>query len=183
MPDEDRQPSQDEDLPRPKLRLGEIRPVYRPGPATGPVDANGPSHEVEDSRPPRAKPSAYLPGRFQRMAPWLLFLVLGAATGLLRYGAYYPPATDLLRIYGPYAAGALHVVITVLAFQDTIFSGMLCLVIPGYSLYYLFAVTDRHLLRAAAAGLLVGIAEDSLVFYQDLALSIHHTVASWIAGH
>jgi len=43
----------------------------------------------------------------------------------------------------------LYVVILLRAMKDQVFHGILCLVLPPYALYYLFAVSDEFLLRAA----------------------------------
>jgi hypothetical protein len=112
---------------------------------------------------------------------WVVFLVLGAGMWFLRYGGGLEGANLKLFItYAPYVLLAIHVILVLLAFQDTVYQGILCLLIPVYTFYWLFIVVDFFFLRAVIAGLLVGIGQDSIAFYQALLLSTADTVKTWI---
>ena len=114
---------------------------------------------------------------------WLLFLALGGALGFLRYSKYLQPQhLEMIVKYGPYAVILLHIAVTLTAFQDTVFQGILCILIPFYSLYYLFLVTDAFYLRAAGAGLLVGVGVDSAIFFQLHAQELIAKGNAWIAS-
>jgi hypothetical protein len=69
-----------------------------------------------------------------------------------------------------------------MAFSDTVFQGILCLLVPFYSYYYLFFISDAFMVRAVAGGLLVGIAQDSMFVFQREAIRIITTVNDWIAA-
>jgi hypothetical protein len=114
---------------------------------------------------------------------WVLFIVLGTAMGFLRYGGILPPQHfQMLTEYGPYVVLFVHAVVVLIAFKDGIFQGILCLLIPMYSFYYLFMVTDQFYFRAIVAGLLVGIGIDSAVFFQGKFLQLAEEVRRWIAS-
>jgi ribosomal protein S27E len=93
-----------------------------------------------------------------------LFLVLGGGMGYLRYGGGLRP--DYLALsaeYGWIAVLAFHVIVVLKAMTDSMMQGILCLLVPGYSLFYIFAVSDDFYLRAVFGGLLVGLGQDAAV--------------------
>lgn len=146
------------------------------------------------SAPPQPSPlSAVPPARRQRrkkpwrishhIVAWVLFLGLGAGMWTLRYGGYLPtPYLQTLQEYAPVVILAFHVLIVLKAFQDSLFQGILCLLVPGYSLVYLFFINDDFYGRAVFAGLLVGMAEDSLLYGQDKLGAMYDAITAWLAG-
>lgn len=114
---------------------------------------------------------------------WVCFLVLAAAMASIRFLNILPPVyVDMMKVYGPYVAAILHIIVLLMAFKDTIFQGILCLLIPGYSVFYLFLVSDNFWARALIGGLLVGIGFDSAVFYQGVAADVYRSVTDYIAS-
>ncbi len=114
---------------------------------------------------------------------WVCFLLLALLMASIRFLNILPSDyTELLKTYGPYAALGMHVVIVLMAFKDTVFQGILCLLIPGYSVFYLFFVSDNFWTRALFGGLLVGIGLDSALFYKEVAADIYRTVSNYIAS-
>ncbi len=95
------------------------------------------------------------------MASAVIFVILAGVSGGLRYGNFVPSIVDLISVYGPWAVIAMHVTIILKAFKDNLFSGVLCLLVPGYSFYYLFFSGDDFYTRAVFGGILVGIGYDS----------------------
>ncbi len=121
---------------------------------------------------PEAKTKA---GVNHAVLAFILFLILGGAMGYLRYGHVLPQnILDYSVQYSWIAVLVLHFIIVIKAMADSIMQGILCLLVPGYSLYYLFGVTDEFYLRAIVAGLLVGIGQDAA-----LQLKEH---AGWLAS-
>lgn len=115
------------------------------------------------------------------LMPWVVFVVLGGAMYWLRYrGALSAPQLEMMKEYGPYLFLASHVVITLAAFKDQVFNGILCLLLPPYPYYYLFLVCDWFYLRAVLAAIYVGIGWDSLVFLNEHSKFIIDAVNSWI---
>ena len=112
---------------------------------------------------------------------WLTFLCIGGIMGFVRYsGIADPTYTAMLQVYGPYVVVIFHIVIVLAAFQDSAFQGILCLVIPLYSLYYLFVISDEFYLRAILAGILVGVGQDTAIFFQREGGDIIASVGGWI---
>ncbi len=96
----------------------------------------------------------------QPLLALLVFLLVGGISGFLRYGGILPP--DLLGLVLPHAwMGVLflHIVITIKALSSDMMQGILCIVIPGWSLIYL-VLSDQFFLKAIILGILVGIGED-----------------------
>ncbi len=115
------------------------------------------------------------------LVSWLVFVLLGAGMWMLRYGDVLDARyLNLLIEYGPWSVLIIHGALVLMAFQDNIFQGILTLLIPGYSLYWLFAVCDFFLVRAIVAGLMVGIGQDSAAFYQHHFNEIVMIVRRWI---
>ena len=117
----------------------------------------------------------------------ITFVIVGGLCGLLRYSNVLGPSSvELIKQYGPYLMLGIHAFIFFYACKESIFTGLLCLVAPGYGLYYTFFVSDSFYARAVIGGLLVGIGVDSAGFYFDLFgqacewvdYTLHHTATS-----
>jgi hypothetical protein len=114
---------------------------------------------------------------------WALFAALAALAAWLRYGGGLPPAAlQHLGIYAVYVALALHVIVILKAFEDSVFRGILCLLIPFYSLYYILAVSDAVYLRAVVGGLLVVIGQDAAIVLNERFTHAVAFVHAWIAS-
>lgn len=120
----------------------------------------------------------------QGVLTWAVFLVVGGLMGAIKYGGILQPdyglVEGMLADYGWIIIVAFYLLILLSAFRDTMFQGMLCLLIPPYTFYYLFMVSDDFYMRAVFGGLLVGIGEDAArVFGQQLTL-LYAIVDQWI---
>jgi len=114
---------------------------------------------------------------------WICFLVLALIMASIRFLNVLPPTyQEMLKLYAPYIAAFMHITVLLMAFKDTIFQGILCLLIPGYSVFYIFLVSDNFWARALIAGLLVGIGFDSAIFYQGVAADVYRSVTDYIAS-
>lgn len=114
---------------------------------------------------------------------WLVFVVFGGIMGFLRYGKVLPGAyLSMLKTYGPWVVLGVYVCLVLFAFKDTVYQGILCVLVPLYAFYYLFMLSDAFLVRALVAGLLVGVGQDSAIFYQDHLTQIVDAVRRWIAS-
>ena len=84
--------------------------------------------------------------------------------GYLRYGGGLPPEyLALAAEYSWIVFMAFHIIVVLKAMTDGMMQGILCLLVPGYSLFYIFAVSDDFYLRAVFGGLLIGIGQDSAI--------------------
>jgi len=111
-----------------------------------------------------------------------LFLVLGGTMGWLRYGGGLPPQyLALATKYGWIAVMTFHIIIVLKAMTDGMMQGILCLLVPGYSLFYLFAISDDFYLRAVFGGLLVGLGQDAAVKLNMYAAQIAEVAHGFIA--
>lgn len=114
---------------------------------------------------------------------WLVFVIVASVCGFLRYGGVIPDATIReAAIYQALTLLVFHIVITLKAFQDSVFQGVLCILIPPYSIYYLFSASDDFMLRATIAGLLVGIGQDAGILFHEWSINVIDTVNEWIAS-
>jgi hypothetical protein len=112
---------------------------------------------------------------------WIIFIVLGGIAGFFRYGGGFSGAEKLfLEQYGVFLLLAVHIFIVLKAFKDSIFSGVLSLLVPFYSLYYLFFVSDDFLLRAVVGALLVAVGQDAVMDLNHIALDVVKAVDRWI---
>ena len=112
---------------------------------------------------------------------WVVFVLVAVVMYFLRYGHLLSNEHHRMLVdYGPYSLLVLHLTLLIMAFQDSIYQGILALLVPLYSFYWLFIISDAFLLRAIVAGLLVGIGIDSLAFYQVWFNEIVRVVKIWI---
>jgi len=112
---------------------------------------------------------------------WVIFLALGGAMWAVRYGHYVPQNyTDMLMKAGPFIVAGIHIILLLMAFQDSVYQGILGLLIPLYTFYWLFVISDSFFFRAIVAGLLVGIGQDSAAFYNALVIEYSASVRTWI---
>ena len=144
-------------------------------------DSSGQSENRVRPRVKKRKNKSGVYWHFIRIFPWLLFFVLGGFMGLLRYGQVMDAPPEM-ALYGPYVILALHLVIVVVAFRNDIFMGFLCLLVPGYSLYYLLAQSGQRVLTALVCGLLVGLGEDSFYALSEWSQDMREHLDGLIAG-
>ncbi len=85
----------------------------------------------------------------------------------LRYGGGLKGADlESFRNYGTWIILGAYVLLVILAFKDTVFQGILALLLPGYPIYWLFLVSDLFMLRAILAGMMVGFGADFAILAQ-----------------
>lgn len=85
--------------------------------------------------------------KFKKQRSWAIvtFLLFGSLLGVLRWGhlAGIPPLlpteitqniTYYAETYGPYLMIFIHVTVIIMAFNDAVLNGILCLLVPFYSL-------------------------------------------------
>lgn len=112
---------------------------------------------------------------------WALFAVLAAIMTTVRYRNVLPSEyLEYLRTYGPVAIGAFHILATLKAFKDSVFHGVLCVVFPPYSLYYVFLISDDFYMRAVYGGLLTGTGYDTFLILKTFVIWAYWTVKHWI---
>lgn len=99
----------------------------------------------------------------------LVFLFIGGIMGYLRYAAELGwPGSDRLPVeqitnvmqYAWIAILVLNFIVVFRAMSDNMFQGLLCLLIPGWSVIYLLFISDNFYLRAFFFGCLVGVGQD-----------------------
>lgn len=117
-----------------------------------------------------------------KVLPWLLFVVLLLVFGWLRYASVLPPDVHQMFIRGGvWSLLLLHISVICLAFGDDVFSGILCFIIPGYSIYYLFNQADQILLRGLVAALLIVFGWDFMLAAGALWNEVYANISYWIA--
>ena len=119
-----------------------------------------------------------------KILPWLLFFVLLLVLGWLRFipGALAPDTHQIFIQGGVWALLLMHVSVVCLAFGDDAFNGILCFIIPGYSVYYLFTQANQILLRGLVGALLIVFGWDfsnaAVSFWNEVYASISHWIAT-----
>jgi len=118
-----------------------------------------------------------------KVLPWLLFVILLLVLGWLRYdpAALSPDIHQNLIQGGVWALLLMHVSVICLAFGDDTFCGILCFIIPGYSVYYLFTQANQILLRSLVGALLIVFGWDFTLAAGALWNDVYATVSNWIA--
>jgi hypothetical protein len=118
-----------------------------------------------------------------KVLPWLLFIVLSLILSWLRYwpGALQTDILSALISGGVWVLLFIHITVVCYAFGDDAFYGILCLIIPGYSLYYLFIQADQMILRSTMAALIIAFGWDAILAAQQLWAEVYATVSLWIA--
>lgn len=113
---------------------------------------------------------------------YIMFVVLAVALAYLRFIPDAMPSTqrELLIKAAMAALVFLHVSVIAYAFADDALRGVLCAVIPGYSIYYLFAEADQYLLRAVVAALLLVFGVDTTQFVRRVSYNFYVDASSWI---
>lgn len=168
-----------------------IKPVLhlrKAGSASGDyVPETPPVLALPHEPPPRVSPG-HSAGRaslgwagYTKPAAWVLGLALGALTAGMRYGGVFHLRYEM-TLYGPWIILVLHLIIVVLAFKEDLFTGVLCLAIPGYSLYYLVAQSGRPFFTALVFGLLAGMGEDAYYALCDRSRNYYDTITDLISG-
>lgn len=117
-----------------------------------------------------------------KAAPWILFIILTLVLVYLRYWPGALPQQQTLRlIHGSIAALALiHVTVIVYAFGEDPFQGVLCALIPFYTIYFLFTQADQYSLRAVAAALLIAFGWDTSIAIRETWLSFYRNTNAWL---
>ncbi len=149
-------------------------PPAKPAP---PPSSDKPSSSTTKTRHPSLGATGYV-----KPVAWLLFFVLGGFMGALRYGGFLN-LQPLLTAYGPWAILFFHVVVILLAFDEDFFTGVLCILVPGFSLYYLVARAGRPFLTALVFGLLVGVGEDTYALVKEFSMETYENITDLIAGN
>jgi hypothetical protein len=113
---------------------------------------------------------------------WLLFLILGGLMFFVRYGLEGDPHALFAGLipYSWMVLACLHVVVTISAATSDVFQGILCALIPGYSLLYIFWQSDNFYLRAATAAALIGFGQDGGLQILDWSASQMNAISAWI---
>lgn len=111
----------------------------------------------------------------------LLFIALGSVMGFLRFGSILPyEYLSMMIEFSGIVILVMHLVVTVSAFKDSVFDGTLCLLIPGYSLYYALLCTEDMFVRAVYATILIGFGYDGALWMADQAQTVFIGVKAWI---
>jgi len=114
---------------------------------------------------------------------WVVFFVVAIIAAVLRYSGLVPKSIlEQAAIYEAVAVFVMYLIISLKAFQDSVFQGILCVLLPPYSLYYLFSASDDFYLRAVMAGVLIGVGQDAGLLFHEWSLTGIEAVNRWIAS-
>ncbi len=170
---------------KPPLRLKKVEPP--PPPSDPQAEANQPPSQAELMReafgPNRNVSSTrrFGPERRQILLAWLVFAGVAAVVYSLRFGRVLSGfgVDDLLRDYGWTLLALAWLVSLTVAFAESLMQGVICLLVPGYFLYFLL-MSDRIYLRATIFGLLPGLGADTWWLLRDTWLKFYADAMAWI---
>ncbi len=165
------------------LRQAKAEAAKTAGTGTPDVPLNSLTAQIHNRPRRRFRMETFLPV----LKASLLFAGLTALFVYLRYFRGYtlflePSDLDLFRLGGAGAILFFHVVIVIEALTSSFLTGLLCLLLPGYSLYYLFTESDTFWLRAVILALAVAFGRDFVFYTQDYALSAFAYINAWLAA-
>jgi hypothetical protein len=122
------------------------------------------------------------------LVSWVIMLLLGIPLAWLRYGGMMSGELQSMFQYwgsthGPPVLFGIHIVITLLATKDEFSKGMLCLLVPLYSFYYLMTLPDNHIFRVLVFLLFVLIGVDA--YHSTVQMLAQHSdqISAWISGN
>jgi len=93
---------------------------------------------------------------------WIIFVVGTLLLCLLRYWLFQESDRKVLIHGGLVCMFVLHMTVVVDAFAEDILTGVLCLIVPGYSLFYLFTMCDSYILRLGVGVLMIPFGMDAV---------------------
>jgi hypothetical protein len=118
-----------------------------------------------------------------KVLPWLLFFGLSIIFGVMRYVPNIVDADTLKTVIsgGVIVLTFLYITVICHAFTDDSFFGILCLLIPGYALYYLYIQSDQMVFRGVMAAFMVAFGWDTAVAAANLWSGMYASISHWIA--
>jgi hypothetical protein len=104
----------------------------------------------------------------ERALSLVLFLILGTIAYFARYGEVINSThVNTLKDWAPWIVLFIGGITILLAHEDSVYQMLLCILVPGYFLYYILFVSQRLYLRAIIAAVLVATAQDAFMQYSD----------------
>lgn len=117
-----------------------------------------------------------------RVLPWAAFVVMTLVFCWMRFWPGAIPASRLKPLIeaAGWALLLMHVTVIVFAFGEDPFQGVLCALVPGYSLYFLLVQADQYMLRALVAALLIAFGWDTALAVRKGWQSFYKTTNMWL---
>jgi len=114
-------------------------------------------------------------------ASWVIFIALGGALAYFRFVAPCPWLTpEEYKQYGLMAIAVIYVISILFALKDSMFAGLMAIVVPFYPIYYLLNACSAVLFRAVGAAFLAAFGYDALVLIQKYATIAYDKISYWI---
>ncbi len=117
-----------------------------------------------------------------KVVPWAAFVLMTLVFCWMRFwpGAVPPARLTILIESAGWALLVLHITVIVFAFGEDPFQGVLCALIPGYSLYFLFTQADQYILRALVAAMLIAFGWDTGIAIRKGWQGFYKTTNMWL---
>lgn len=164
-----------------RLRFATPKEETPPPPASETLPPADPRRKLL-SRQFRRRRIRRTPGRGHMFWPWVLFVALVIFLGILRFYPGLIPAAQVDWLVKAGITGIMfcHAVVIAYAFMEDAFHGVLCAIVPGYSLYYVFFEMDQFYMRAVVAALLVVFGLDTADAIRRVALESYDGITRWM---
>lgn len=119
---------------------------------------------------------------------WGITILIGLPLAFVRYGDMFDPTWLIgmggrARTYGPLLVLLFHLLVAAEAFKDEFFLGICALIIPGYSLIYLYTRSENYVVRVAFLLFAITFGPETYGGITDYASRAYYTVDGWITGH
>lgn len=139
------------------------------------VQQNTPFMKRMRKRPRRAY------SRIATIGACAVFALLAGGLLYLRFWAPLPPGKHALMINAAlWALALMHLSVIVAAFSEDIFHGIMTVLVPGYTIYYLFAHIDRYFQRAIVAALLLAFGVDAFRVVAGFVHDSYAGISTWL---
>lgn len=130
------------------------------------------------------KPSRYISGTF---IGWAVLVLIGVPLAWWRYrmagGAQIETLGNFGRSWGPAVLLGFHLTICVFAFRDEFFVGVMCVLVPLYSLVHIFSRTDLAAVRVPLTLFLILLGPETFDGTKYYISEVYYEISSWIGQY
>jgi hypothetical protein len=145
------------------------------------VDLKDVTAQIHGRRRRRVRTETFMP----TLKAGILFIILATVLGYIRFFEGYKlflagDQLDMIKFGGAVAILFFHITIVIEALTCDFLTGLLCLIIPGYSLYYLYTTSDSFWLRSIMLALVIVFGKDFAFYVHDYAMNVFDFVNAWL---
>jgi hypothetical protein len=130
------------------------------------------------------KPKRSISGTF---IGWALLVLIGVPLAWWRYrivgGVQLEALNTFGRTWGPAVLLPFHLTVCVFAFRDEFFVGIMCVLVPFYSLIHIFGRTDLAAVRVPLTLFLIAMGPETMAGTAYYLSETYHEISAWIGQY